>query len=283
MTNMSTMAYTPRHSRTASPPLSVASPSTVGPQTQRLNIVTRLAVEGNAKRAESVPIKMYMKVCCPLSITPASLMCCSPRSLLFQLKVLYLGVRFHSSKVGTPSIIRGLMLMHFAEDNVKILESEVHPLDSSSVPYNFSSGASPLLHNAARALNLPARSPQSYLTLFEQRPNLSSRFISSPSTSSDTDIPPLEEKYTGHILVSGYQVSFVLPTELPPLSKLGSRLDNGGDYTPLPSKLRGRRASVSEKNVLLFMAGISMMVPYLTHPQRAPWLVRPIPVFQFLC
>ena len=63
MTNMSTTSYTPRHSRTTSPPLSVATPSTVGPQTQRLNVVTRLTVEGSAKRAEGVPIKMYMKVC----------------------------------------------------------------------------------------------------------------------------------------------------------------------------------------------------------------------------
>ena len=73
MTNMSTMSHTPRHSRTTSPPLSVATPSTVGPQTQRLNVVTRLTVEGNAKRSESVPIKMYMKVCRPLSITPTRL------------------------------------------------------------------------------------------------------------------------------------------------------------------------------------------------------------------
>jgi len=69
MTNMSTSSYTSRHSRTASPPLSVATPSTLGPQTQRLNIVTRLAVVGNAKRAEGVPIKMYMKVCVDLLST----------------------------------------------------------------------------------------------------------------------------------------------------------------------------------------------------------------------
>jgi len=163
---------------------------------------------------------------------------------------------------------------------VKILESEVHPLDPSSVPYNFSSTVSPLLHNAARALNLPARSPHSYLTLFDHRSSVSSRFVSSPSTSSDTDVPLLEEKYTGHILVTGYQVSFVLPSELPPLPKLGSRLDNTGDYTPLPTKLRGRRASMSEKNVILFMAGISMMVPYLTRPQRAPWLVSFVRMFE---
>ena len=164
-------------------------------------------------------------------------------------------------------------LTRFAEENVKILESEVHPLDSSSVPYNFSSTASPLLHNAARALNLPARSPHSYLTLFDQRPIFSTHLASSPSISTDADVPILEEKYTGHILVTGYQVSFVLPSELPPLSKLSGKSDTGADYTPLPTKLRGRRNSVSEKSVLLFMAGISMVVPYLTHPQRAPWLV----------
>lgn len=60
---MSSAPYTPRHSRSHSPPLSVTTPSTVGPQTQRLNIVTRLAIEGDAKKTESVPIKMYMKVC----------------------------------------------------------------------------------------------------------------------------------------------------------------------------------------------------------------------------
>ncbi|KAI0306721.1 hypothetical protein B0F90DRAFT_1623665 [Multifurca ochricompacta] len=243
MTSISTTPYTPRLSRTNSPPLSATSPSTVlGPQTQRLNIVTRLAIEGNAKKAESVPIKIYMKLTLPLdNIVPGTAI----------------------------SIFKG----SYSQENVKILESEVHPLDPSSVPYNFSSASSPLLHNAARALNLPARSPHSYLTLFDQQPNLSSRLISSPSPSSDADVLPLEEKYTGHILVSGYQVSFVLPTELPPLFKLGSRLDNAGDYTPLPTKLRGRRGSISEKNALLFMAGISMMVPYLARPQRAPWLL----------
>lgn len=174
----------------------------------------------------------------------------------------------------------GTTLTLSIEDNVKILESEVHPLDSTSVPYNFSSTVSPLLHNAARALNLPARSPHSYLTLFDHRATQSSRFISSPSTSSDTDVPPLEEKYTGHILVSGYQVSFVLPSELPPLPRLGSRVDNSGDYTPLPTKQRARRPSMSEKNVILFMAGISMMVPYLTRPQRAPWLVSLVRMFE---
>ncbi|KAI0060878.1 hypothetical protein BV25DRAFT_911170 [Artomyces pyxidatus] len=231
--------YSSRHTRTLSPPTSVTNGSTIGLQMQRLNIVTRLAIEGNAKNAENVAIKMYLKLALPAdNITPGS------------------------------------AIPLFKEENVKILDSEVHPLDNSSVPYNFSSKTSPLLHNAARALNLPARSPHSYLTLFGQHAIASSR-LASTSSSKDPDIPPLEDKYTGHILVSGYQVSFVLPKEFPPHAKVNGRLDsiNGSDYTPLPAKLRSRRGSVSEKNVVLFMAGISMMVPYVTKPQRAPWLL----------
>lgn len=157
---------------------------------------------------------------------------------------------------------------------MKILESEVHPLDNNSVPYLFSSSTSPLLHNAARVLNLPARSQQSYLTLFGQRPASSSRFSSS-SSPKDADIPRLEEKYTGHILVSGYQVSFVLPKELPPRSRMNgddaelrSRPNLNALVTP-----RHRRGSISDKNVIHFMAGISMMVPYISTPPRAPYLV----------
>jgi len=280
---MSTTSYTPRHPQTVSPPLSVTSPSTVGPQTQRLNIVTRLAIEGNARRAESVPIKVYMKVCCFFQC----FICASDALFLHGARP---PGRQHCTwerdpalqrLVSSPLTLRTTLTLS-TEDNVKILESEVHPLDSSSVPYNFSSTVSPLLHNAARALNLPARSPHSYLTLFDHRATQSSRFVSSPSTSSDTDVPPLEEKYTGHILVSGYQVSFVLPSEFPPLPRSGGRLGNSGDYTPLPTRQRARRPSMSEKNVILFMAGISMMVPYLTRPQRAPWLVSLVRMFEYL-
>lgn len=157
---------------------------------------------------------------------------------------------------------------------MKILDSEVHPLDTNSVPYLFSSSTSPLLHNAARVLNLPARSQQSYLTLFGQRPASSSRFSSS-SSPKDADIPRLEEKYTGHILVSGYQVSFVLPKEFPPRSRMNaddaelrSRPNLNALVTP-----RHRRGSISDKNVIHFMAGISMIVPYVSTPPRAPYLV----------
>jgi len=55
-----------------------------------------------------------------------------------------------------------LILILFTEENVRIVNSKVHPLDSSSTPYAFSSSAVPLLHRTARALNLPARSSKSY-------------------------------------------------------------------------------------------------------------------------
>ena len=59
------MLHTPASSRRSgatSPPLSTASISTAGQQ-QRLNVVTRIAVEGKAKQGETgVAIRMYLKV-----------------------------------------------------------------------------------------------------------------------------------------------------------------------------------------------------------------------------
>jgi hypothetical protein len=163
----------------------------------------------------------------------------------------------------------------FSEENVKILASQVHPIDSNSVPYNFSSTNSPMLHNTARALMLPARSSQSYLSLFgpsaPSSPSMSgSRY--SPSSLSN-HMPQLDEKYTGHILVSGYYVSFVLPKEFPPRS---SSILNDIESTP---SNRRRRPSISEKSVLQFMAAIEMMVPLLSRPPRAPYLVRHLSSF----
>ncbi|THH19460.1 hypothetical protein EW146_g1695 [Bondarzewia mesenterica] len=246
MADMSTpSAYSSRYTRTISPPLSTAGASTISPQTQRLNVVTRLAIEGKAKRNESnVAIKMYLKLTLPAdSITPGS------------------------------------AIPLFKEENVKILDHELHPLDSNSVPYQFSSAASPLLHNAARALNLPARSSTSYLTLFGQPPASSSRLSS--TTHKDPDIPRLDKTYTGQILVSGYQVSFVLPKELPPRYKLNG-IDSEGDELRRTTPTRSRRGSIGEKNVIMFMAGISMMVPYLSIPPRAPWLVSSCLPIQYI-
>lgn len=128
-----------------------------------------------------------------------------------------------------------------AEENLKILDSQVHPLDNNSVPYNFSSTTSPMLHRAARALNLPARS--------------SSMYVPTPDSmsSSSASIPPLDNNYTGHILVSGYHVSYVLPREFP-RREYESRSRHGA-------------------SVMQFMASVDIWVPFLSSPPQAPYLV----------
>ena len=173
-------------------------------------------------------------------------------------------------KFGNPNMFCVLTEVSL-EENVKITSSQVHPIDRDSVPYNFSSTSCPLLHSAARALNLPARSSKSYLTLFSSLPTptgpsaASSSRMSSPSNGINTKA--LDDKYTGHILVSGYNVSYVLPREFPPRFR-----DEFGSST---SALK-RRASISEKNNMYFMAAVELWVPYLCKPPRAPYLVRNI-------
>ncbi|KAI0822835.1 hypothetical protein BC628DRAFT_1412100 [Trametes gibbosa] len=198
-----------RQSTPGSPPLSttaysVSHATTVGPQ--KLNVVTRLSIEGRAERgANGAAIKIYLKISLPLdSVTP------------------------------------GASISLFPEENLKILDSQVHPLDATSAPYNFSSVTSPLLHKAARALNLPARSSHTYVPL------------SASTTSSDT-IPPLDERYTGQILVSSYHVSYILPKEFP-------RRETDS---------RSKRPST----VAQFMAAIDVWVPFLTQPPHAPFLL----------
>ena len=80
----------------------------------------------------------------------------------FPLRVLLQEPPFRCSQVWLLSQHSGLVLIPFTEENIRIVNSKVHPLDSSSTPYAFSSSAVPLLHRTARALNLPARSSKSY-------------------------------------------------------------------------------------------------------------------------
>lgn len=135
------------------------------------------------------------------------------------------------------------------EENLKIMDSQVHPLDANSAPYSFSSANSPLLHKAARVLNLPARSAQTYVPM-------------SASTTSSDNLPPLDERYTGQILVSSYHVSYILPKEFPRRE----------------TDTRSKRPSSAAQ----FMAAIDLWVPFLTQPPHAPFLVselRPTPHF----
>jgi hypothetical protein len=169
---------------------------------------------------------------------------------------------------------------------VKILTSQVHPIDANSVPYNFSSTTSPLLHNAARALNLPTRSSVSYMSLFGLSHSTSSSIGSSSRATASNGVnpPTLDEKYTGHILVSGYNVSYVLPKEFPRFKGTSQMDDEGSSVvhgTPMTAS-RGRRSSVGDKNFIQFMAAIDMWVPYLSRPPRAPYLVCNPPLLKLV-
>lgn len=225
--------------------LSYSTTITPGHQ-QKLNVVTRVAVEGKARRGQDgASVKMYLKISLPLdSITP------------------------------------GTTIPLFPEENVKILTSQVHPIDNNSVPYNFSSTISPLLHNAARALNLPARSSDAFTSVFNisTPATASSAFSSkvSKSTNSYTgseNIAPIDQQYTGHILVSGYNISYVLPKVFPLRRRTSDALtDNEGEeYTSFP--VQGRRPSIGERNAAQFMAAIDMWVPYVSRPPRHPYLL----------
>ncbi|KAJ3866146.1 hypothetical protein EV359DRAFT_71974 [Lentinula novae-zelandiae] len=203
-----------RLSRALSPPVSISSYSTptitpLGAQ-QKLNVVNRVAIEGKAKQNEdSVFIRMYLKMSLPLD-----------------------------------SVSPGSTVQLFPEENVKILSSQVHPLDSNFVPYNFDSTVSPLLHRAARALKLPERSKQTFQSTFN---------LASAESSTVVDAT-----FTGHILVSNYYISYVLPKHFP--------LEAG-------SAVSRRRSPISERNQVHFMAAIDMVVPYVSRPPRAPYLL----------
>ncbi|CCM03619.1 uncharacterized protein FIBRA_05763 [Fibroporia radiculosa] len=206
------MAGSSRHARTASPPLTSTSYSNaLTAVQQKLNVVTRLAIEGKSKKGwDGAAIKMYLKISLPLdNITP------------------------------------GATIALFPEENLKILDSQVHPLDNDSSPYNFSSANSPLLHKAARALNL--------------RPRLNASYVSTMDpVSSSVNIPPLDDKYTGHVLVSGYHVSYVLPKEFPRRE----------------SESHSRRGT----SMIHFMAAVDIWVPFVSRPPQAPYLLSiPIP------
>ncbi|KAJ7461499.1 hypothetical protein FB451DRAFT_1353105 [Mycena latifolia] len=210
---------------------------TQGAQPQKLNVVTRVAIEGKAKHGEDgAAIKMYLKISLPLD-----------------------------------SVAPGATIPLFPEESVKILSSQVHPLDNNSVPYDFSSDLSPLLHHAARALNLPGRSSESYHGAFGLSPPATNASAAGSvrsnksNGSSRSATPPVDTKYTGHILVSGYNISYVLPKEFP------ARYNDSDGYSRASGSLR--RSSIIERNSAQFMAAIDMWVPYASRPPRSPYLI----------
>ncbi|KAF5387494.1 hypothetical protein D9757_006511 [Collybiopsis confluens] len=209
----STSSYSTPH-RALSPPVSNYSTPTItalGAQ-QKLNVVTRVAIEGKAKQNEdSVSIRMYLKMSLPLDSTTA-----------------------------------GSTIQLFPEEHVKILSSQVHPLDSNSVPYYFDSTVSPLLSRAAHALKLPERSKQTFHAAFGL-----------PLAESSSVV---DSAYTGHILVSGYHISYVSPKVFPSESSKHSSISR-------------RRSSIGERPHVQFMVAIDLLVPYVARPPRSPYLL----------
>lgn len=158
---------------------------------------------------------------------------------------------------------------------MKIHASQVHPLDQNGVPYNFSTSVSPLLHDAAKALNLPLRSQENFNTTFGlTKPNGNSTASRSIKPENGENVSPIDVQYTGHILVSGYSISFVTPKVF--LSSRGNQSDTEESVvrTPANGNLnRRRRQSIGERNQIFFMAAIDMWVPFLSKPPRSPYLV----------
>ncbi|KIJ69176.1 hypothetical protein HYDPIDRAFT_24029 [Hydnomerulius pinastri MD-312] len=241
--------YTPaqsRHTRTLSPPLSTTGSSQfTTTQQPKLNVVTRLAIEGKARQGhDGAGIKMYLKLSIPMD-----------------------------------NVSPGSTIPLFPEENLKLLSAQVHPIDHNSVPYNFSSATFPMLNNAARALNLPARSQKSYMSVFGLPTPASStmhsnRTPTSTASSSATNVSPVDERYIGHIIVSGYNISYILPKDFPP--RFGS--DDSAMRVSTFSATKMRRGSISERNNMHFMAAVDLWVPYISRPPRAPFLISiPVP------
>ncbi|KAG6917934.1 hypothetical protein DXG01_000371 [Tephrocybe rancida] len=210
----------------------------------KLNVVTRVAIEGKTNQnKDGASVRLYLKISIPLD-----------------------------------QVQPGTTIPLFPEENVRISTSQVHPLNNHSVPYNFSSTLSPLLHNAARALNLPARSTETFNSAFSissptSTPAMSSRALEPvDSTNGSENIATIDTKYTGHILVSGYHISYVLPNVFPTRHKNLSETESEG-YAR-----KHRRMSIGEKGSAQFMAAIDMLIPFVSCPPRYPYLLSiPIP------
>lgn len=126
-----------------------------------------------------------------------------------------------------------------------------------------------MLHSAARALNLPARSHENFVSAF----NLpKSNGNTSSNRSTGENITPIDTQYTGQILVSGYSISFVLPKIFLSHQRNGGNISDNDD-PPSRNPATRRRLSIGERNQAQFMAAIDMWVPFICRPPRSPYLV----------
>ena len=86
----------------------------------------------------------------------------------------------------------------------------------------------------------------------------------------------------GYILVSGYNITLVLPKEFPPrLQSVGAGTESEGDdgfiqeVPPTWSARSARRpSSMTHKTYLHMMAALEVFVPYVITPPKGPFLVN---------
>jgi len=211
-------------------------------QQPRTNIVSRVAIEGKTRAGMlGTKIKMYLRVC------PISCFARFPNLRVPQLSIP------DTTSPGTP------IALFREEENLKILKFKIHPLNQDLVPYSFDESIYPLLNKAARALNLPTRSEQSYLTLFMSNMSMVSNV--DPSTA-------LDDRFTGTILVNDYNVCFVTPREIPVIPR-----DQSSILRTPSTSLHKRRASMVDRRTLNFMTAIEMWVQYTCTPPNAPYVL----------
>ncbi|KAF8582306.1 hypothetical protein K439DRAFT_161858 [Ramaria rubella] len=236
--------------RTFSPPHSTVSSA----QAQSSVQVKKVVVEGRSKH-DGASLKMYLKL-----------------------------------SVAVDNALPGASIPLFREDNIRIIQSKVHPLDERSVPYHFSSTEQPLLQKAAVALQLGPKSSRPFHTLFPHTsPSLDPTQAGSSRRNRDSTATTLaahnDERYIGRILISGYNVTLILPKEYPPRSQPpgGGAGSDGEDGfvkdTPSRSTRSARHSSpLFNKNFLLMMVGMEIFLPYAITPPKGPFLISiPVP------
>lgn len=148
------------------------------------------------------------------------------------------------------------------EESAKVHDFAVHPLDASSVPYIISSPKAPLIYGSIRALGLPAPSSKSYTSLFDE---IAVGHGPANNQVNGNPVPTLDDRYTGHILISGYQVCFVMPKAIPPKHRLLNSVETNGDIAKNGyHSSKSRRGSIGERTFLNFVAFLEISVPYLS-------------------
>jgi hypothetical protein len=211
-------------------------------QQPRTNIVSRVVIEGKTRAGMlGTKVKMFLRVRWADCFVP-----------FLNLRVPQLSIPDTTSP-GTP------IALFREEENLKILKFKIHPLNQEMVPYSFDESIYPLLNKAARALNLPTRSEQPYLSLF----------MSNMSVVSNIDTSAaLDDRYTGTILVNDYNVCFVTPREIPVIQR-----DQSSILRTSSASLHKRRSSMVDRRTLNFMTAIEMWVPYTCTPPSAPYVL----------